>query len=247
MIANGCVIFLLLTQRQRKVADLLVLHLSLSEFLGVTWNVILRPLQWFSSVEYVPIVRVIGGQFFGALFYQSIICISFDRLLAAKLVLRYRVLITKRRLQIVLLLIWVLSIMCAVICAIEFDMNTIIWMFWSSITIASILISYSYIAMVLYKQKQFQRNSSCTHVQRFNYKIPLCITLSYILTMFIPDIVVVIDETLFTVWTLVIWYTNFLIDPLVYVFFRVFYKRRSERQLSVSSRNSNITAITTTV
>ena len=115
LLANGCAIYLLLNKRSKKIADLLVLHLGITEFMGVAWNVILRPLNMFIPIKYASMVRTIGNQFFGAMFYQSVICISLDRLLVAALVLRYKVVITKRKLLLITILIWILSIMCAVI------------------------------------------------------------------------------------------------------------------------------------
>ena len=196
-------------------------------------------------------VRTIGNQFLGAMFYQSVICISLDRLLVAALVLRYKIFVTKRRLLLIAILIWILSIMCAVIYGIwgiDSSLNRIIWMFWSSITMVSIMTSYLYIAVVLCRQKRiFKETASEKTMQRFNYEIPLCITLSYIVTQFIPDIVLVVDETLYSVWILVLFYANYLIDPLVYVYFGVYYKRRSHRHLPESTRSSTITVITTTI
>ena len=66
------------------------------------------------------------------------------------------------------------------------------------------------------EKKDINYNSALIQIQNS--------TLSYVLAMFIPDIVVGADKSLLTVWTLVIWYTNFLFDPLIYVFFR-FYKK----------------------
>ena len=213
---------------------MLVLHLCISEFFVVTWNVILRPLQWFSDVPHVSTIRLVGSEFFSALISQSIICISLDRLLAAGLTLKYKVIVTKQKLTFTVIVLWLLAFICALISAIDSTKSTIIWLFWSSTTITSIVLSYSYISVVLFKQNQKMRRKTSTSTQhQFNYRIPLCITLSYVLAMFIPDIVVVADKSLFTVWTLVIWYTNFLVDPLIYVFFR-FSHKRTKRHLFAS-------------
>ena len=48
--------------------------------------------------------------------------------------------------------------------------------------------------------------------------------------MYIPDMVIVVNAKLFTVWILVLWYTNYVIDPLVYVFFKIYRNRRSHKQ-----------------
>ena len=247
MVANGFAIYLLTTKRKRKKADILLLHLCIAEFFGVAWNVILRPLNMVYSIKYISIYNNIGNQILGALYYLSIIWISVDRLLAAALSLKYKVLVTKGRMLMIAMIVWLFSIICAIISGIKPSLNFFIWMFWSTITTASILISYSYILIVLYRQKHRFRRNSFIRIgnQRFNYEVLLCITLSYIVTMFIPDMVIVIDKELYTVWILVIWYTNHLIDPLIYVFFRIYYNKRSPRQLPVLSRSSNLATITT--
>ena len=56
---------------QKKVADLLVLQLSIVEFTGVAWNVILRPIQWFAPKKHVSMVRLIGNMIFSTLFYHQ--------------------------------------------------------------------------------------------------------------------------------------------------------------------------------
>ena len=246
VVANGCAIFLLQRKKPKVVADILVLHLIVSELAIVMWNMIFRPIVWFADIHLVMVamVRMIGSQFFSSLIYQSIIFISLDRFLVAILSFKYKVIVTKEKLWFVIVLIWVLSIISAVICGTLSSSQTIIWIFWSVITIISIAVSYSYIFTVLYKRKQvLEKCSSGSSLRRFDYKVPLCIAVSSLLTMLTPDIVTVIDPALFTMWVLVIWYTNFLIHPLLYVFFRVYHKRRSLRQVSVLAASPTIARI----
>ena len=236
--ANGAAIIALIRSKKRTVGDTLVLHLCILGVLGVTFNVILRPLIWFTDFPHVFVVRIIGSQFFSSIFYQSIICISFDCLLAVRLNLTYKAIVTKSRLHKLITMIWVISTICAVISGIYSYTNTIIWIFWSTVTIISIIASYFYIIRVFYRQRaKFRKHKSCKYVRQFKYEVPFCITLSYILTMFIPDIVVVVDERLFTVWTLVIWYTYFLIYPLVYVFFKAYGKERKKSTTDILLQN----------
>ena len=185
IVANGYAIVMLLKKKSRTVADLLVLNLCTSEFLGVTYNVILRPLIWFYDIPHVSIVRSIGSQFVVTLIDLSTVCISLDRLLAVKLNLRYRLIVTQRKTIPVAGIIWSFSLISAVIRGIISSSTFIIWVFWHSITIMSIIISYSYISMVLYRQKcLLQINASHRNVSRFNYAIPFCITFSYLMTTF---------------------------------------------------------------
>ena len=245
IVANGCAIYMLQTKKSKTIADMLVFHLIVSEFSIVAWNLIFRPIVWFGNIPHTPMIRMVVSQFLSSLIYQSIIFISFDRLLAARLNVRYKVNVTKDRLILVIMLMWVLSILSATICGIDSSSNTIIWIFWSLITIIAIVISYLCIFMVLYKRKQmFKIDLSYSFVRRFNFEIPLFITVSCVLTMLIPDIVCVVDHTLYSMWILVTWYTNFLVHPLVYVFFRV-YKQRSVSLVPPTLRFHNIATITT--
>ena len=246
IVANTCAIFVLQRKMPILVPDILVLHLIVSELIIVVWNVTFRSMIWFGGITHISIVQMIGNQFFVSLIYQLIIIISLDRFLVAKLNVRYRVIVTKRRLLWVVIVIWSLSIISAVICGAYSYFKTIVWIFWSVITIVSIVVSYSYIFMVLHRQKKILK-SSCSNVGQFKYKIPLCIAVSSILTMLIPDIVAVIDPKLITIWMLVIWNINFLFHPLLYVFSRVFQKRRSKRQMSECSRHQEVAEITTTM
>ena len=125
MIANGCAIFLLQKSRTKNIADLLVLQLTVVELIAVAWNVMLRPLQWFAHKRHVGMIRSIGNQFLAPLIYQSITFISLDRLLAAALSIKYRQVVTKRRLTFAALLNWVLAIICAIICGIYPSLNSI--------------------------------------------------------------------------------------------------------------------------
>ena len=247
IVANTCAIFVLRKKIPKLVPDMLVLHLVISELGLVIWNVTLRSMTWFGDIPRIPMVRMIGSQFGTSLIYQLIIIISLDRFLVAKLNVRYRVMVTKRKLFWVVILIWVLSIISAVICGIYSHFKTVVWIFWSVITIVSIVASYSYIILVLHRQKKTLK-SSRSNVGQFKYKVPLCIAFSTILIMLIPDIIAVVDPKLISYnLLLVIWYTNFLIHPLLYVFSRVCYKRHSQRQTSECGKHTMVAEITTTV
>ena len=244
--ASGCAISMLLKKRSRTVADLFVLNLCISEFLGVMYNVILRPLIWFCDIPHVSIVRSIGSQFVVTLIDLSTVCISLDRLLAVKLNLKYRLIVTQRKTMFVAGLIWSFSFISAGIRGIISSSTFIIWALWSSIAITSIIISYTYISVVLYRRKRLlQTNSSHKNVNRFNYEIPFCITLSYMMTKFIPKLVILADSSLFTIWTLNIFYLNYLIDPLVYVIYVIYRKRYSRKVVPMSRRSSNVHTIST--
>ena len=238
MVANGYAIFLLSTKRPKKVADILLLHLCVTDIAIVIWDVTLGITKWLMVTNEVQLNFIwdIGLQLLCALFYQSIICISWDRFLAARLHLTYRAIVTKSKLKLVVILMWVLSLTCAIISVTNPSpfKNTTIWVFWSVLTIFSIGIPYTYVFIVIYRQKRrFTKDSTRIIAPNFKYEIPLCITVSYILLVFIPDVMIMVDIRLLTGWILVIYHTNYLVDPLVYVLLTSHYKRRLNRQLSV--------------
>ena len=229
MVANGSALFLLLKKREKKVSDKLVMHLCFSELLIIIWHLITRSLVWFAKISQAPTVRKIGGQLTTSLLYESIICISLDRLLAASLVFRYKLIVTKGRLIIVVIFVWIFAVISSVLCVFMSYNTTRIWLFWSSLTMVSIIVSYSYIFIVLLKARsRVQNHSSQANV--FNYQVPLAIAIFFILSNFIPCLVILVDGKLFNIWVLVTLYSNGLFDPLVYVYFRICKKKRSESQ-----------------
>ena len=246
LVANGCAIFLQIKNKARKVSDRLVMHLCFSELLIMAWHLVTRSLVWFVKIAQASTVRKIGGQLTTSLLFQTVICISLDRLLAACLVFIDKSVVTKRRLIVVVILIWILAITSSIICVFMSYNTTRIWLFWSSLTMVSIFVSYIYIFFVLLTARRtFQNDSSQANRYVFNYQVPLAIAIVFILTNFIPCLVILVNEELFNIWVLVALYSSGIFDPLVYVFFQVYKKRdgRSKRERGVTMSNPTIATI----
>ena len=245
LIANGYAIFLQIKSKSKKVSDRLVMHLCFSEMLIMAWHLVTRSLVWFAKIAQASTVRKIGGQLTTSLLFQTVICISLDRLLAASLVFRYKIFVTKRRLMIVLIIIWIFAITSSILCVFMSYNTTRIWLFWSGLTMVSIIATYSYIFSVLFAARRtFQNDSSQANRRVFNYQVPLAIAIIFILTNFIPCLVILVNEKLFNIWVLVTLYSNGIFDPLVYVYFHAYKKRHAQSQRERSYTVSNTTIAT---
>ena len=250
IIANACATILLMKKKRKKAPDLLIIHLCISEFLLVAWHLGSRTLVWFGGVPKASMIQKIGSQLTTSLFYQSLICISLDRLLAVRLSYRYRIVVTNEKFKVVVIVIWLVSILTSVVCGFISYNNTLIWGIWSAITMLSIVVTYVYIIYALNRQRRKFNGDSSRICPKFNYRIPVWIATSFFLFLFIPDTVLWIDESLFSFWFLVMWYTNYLLDPIVYVFFEKCQKKNRHvemRQPSINSEASCAVTITSTL
>ena len=228
IIANACATILLMRKKRKKISDLLIIHLCMSELLLVVWHLGSRTLTWFGGLAKASMIQKVGSQFTTSLFYQSLIYISLDRMLAVRLNFRYRVVVTKERFQVIVAIIWIVAIITGIICGFIAYNNTLIWGTWSAITMMSIIVSYGYIICVLIQQRRKFNGDSARSHGKIRYRVPVWIVISFFAFLFIPDIILLINENIFSNWFLVMWYTNYLLDPIVYVFFE---KCRNNKKL----------------
>ena len=93
-----------------------------------------------------------------------------------------------------------------------------VWLFWDSTSIIIIASSYFYIMISVYRRREaMARNTPQSTVPPLKYQIPLFIICSFVLTLLIPDFVVILHHELHCIWFRVIWTLNWVSDPLVYV------------------------------
>ena len=241
-VANGVALYLLFNTKKKKVADLLLIHMCICESLAAMWQIVHNSLavrhKTGQTLTGTPL-NLVGEVVIFSSLYQIMICITIDRYLAVKLNLRYRLIVTKYRFFVTSTIIWTLSSLLGVLYALtSMGVYYVIWNVFDAITVATIIICYSYIIWTVHRQKCiFKINSSCRN--QFRYHIPLWIGLTFIFLIFIPNLVLTINNNLYGVWFLVIFSFNYCCDPLIYVL--SLYCERKRKQLVTNSSNNHVT------
>ena len=152
--------------------------------------------------------------------YQSVLLIVVDRVLAVYLVLKYKAVVTRKKLAIVYSVIWLVSTATGVTRYFipYFIFHSRVWLSLDSITTIIIASSYFYIAISVYRRRRaLRRDTSHATATQLNYQIPLFIICSFILTLPIPNFILMLHPKLYGIWFQVIWSLNWISDPLVYV------------------------------
>ena len=239
-IANGLALYLLLKTTKKKVADLLLIHICFWEGLGALWKIVNASLALHQKQLSRSLIHSIGGVVVYVSVCQTLICITIDRFLAVKLNFRYRSMVTKHRFYALLPAIWAISTSLGVLCALTSrKVMYLSWIVMDTITTATLVMSYSYIIITVHRQNRiFKRNSSVR--SQFKYKIPLCICLTYLIFIFIPDMIINIKSDLPILWFSVVFSINYCSDPLIYVVFSQC-ERRQKKKLSNISRDADST------
>ena len=227
--ANGLALYLLLTKKTKNVADLLLIHFCFCEGLGTIWEIANISVALHHKSFSRSSVHFVGEAVIYGSVYQTLICITLDRFFAIKFNIRYRSIVTKSRFFVLLPPIWVLSTSLGVLSALTsievyYTMCSVFEVFTATI----LVLSYAYIIITVLKQKRiFQQNSS-SHSQ-FKYEVPLCICLTYLILIFIPDLILTIKSDLYVLWFDVGYSINYFCDPLIYVVFSQYEKRQKKK------------------
>ena len=224
--------------KEKKVSDLLLIHMCFCESLGVTWGIVNVCFTLRQGKLPFTVLDLLGEVVIYASVYQTLICITLDRFLAVKLNFRYRSIVTKYRLCVLIPVIWVVSALLGTLLALtNFKVYFVTWNVLDACTVTTLLVSYTYIIMTVHKQKRiFKLNSSCR--SQFKYQIPLCICLTYLAFIFIPNLTLSIKSDLHGLWFMVVYSVNYCCDPLIYVLFSQYEKRR-KRKLVKNSRTTD--------
>ena len=213
----GC--FLLSTQKGKK--DLLLLHLSGVELALIIWDsffcirylVLAMDLIQPSKLYITGVIILVMEQI------KSIILITVDRVLAVKLTIRYRIIVTRKRMNIVFAVSWLLSISHGVMVNyISLQEMKQIRSAWEILVTLMIITGYGYI-IVLFQYRKRKLEENHRQIGRTNLKltVPGLILLTYIILCVIPDLLLSFG-TKFTLWILGLRYLNMLTDSLIYTF-----------------------------
>ena len=152
---------------------------------------------------------------------HTLIMITLDRVLAVKLLMRYRVVVTRKRTCLLFIPGWILGIGYAVLywLASNHGMAISYIVLDSSISIFFI-VSYTYIILKIknVRKKTSETSTHHSNAQSVRYHVPLIIVLSYACFYLIPDIIIATGALVLTEWFYVIWDMILIANPLAYMF-----------------------------
>ena len=211
-------LMLFIKQKNIGVSDLLVAHLCGCEFVSVITEYVTMTLYYWKQIDWKH--NYIDGPIVLALFvmcYLSIVSITLDRVLVVLLALKYKMYVAKKKVVIVFCTIWFVSIGMGLFHYFT-DNEEEIYLFFDLTIIIVIITSYSYISIaVLVRRRAIRRNGSQSNSVNIRYQIPLCIVITFVVTIFVPDLILLVRPDFYSVWIEVIWTLNWISDPLAYV------------------------------
>ena len=241
LIALCCISYaLVLIARQKKktVSDLLVMHLCGCELITMIYEYCRDCLYYWNKIDSsrdtfcMPLYTILYVSV-----YQSVLLIVIDRVLAVYLVLKYKVVVRKKKLVIVYSIMWIVSIATGII---RIFTTRMIWLFWDCASVIIIASSYFYIMISVYRRRRALRgDTSHAPAPQLKYQIPLFIICSFVFTLLIPDFIVIFDPELYCIWFHVIWSLNWISDPLVYVIFTKLQHKKDFKNKKELYRNPN--------
>ena len=208
-------------KREKSVADLLILHLLITEFLAVIWNIAhcfhsLFTIKWIYFIIHKIVIATIT---FAAM--QQIVCITVDRVLAVALNLKYRVLVNKFHVIPVSVTTWLIASLCGIVGNYMMNANEyqMMWLIWITLITVLIIVSYMYIIAAVHKQRNRIGPSNVTNShQGIKYQVPLLISSSLIIFNIVPDVLIYSNVIGFhNKWMAILYLTSAIFDPLVYV------------------------------
>lgn len=211
---------LLLTTRQKKPSDMMLAHLTVCDIIYIAVRTVLViSILKGTFQEHRLIFRAVS---FGTLIPQvmSLVIITIDRILAVNLLVRYKLVVTNKRLLVVLVCVWIFSAAYGV--SFWFS-KSIVYAFvalgLSTAVVLFFIVSYTYIIIKVHMTRRRTSTAGrCNQQSRFNYWIPFTIILTYVLFIVATDLSLVFTGFKFTAWHFIAWNLNPLADTITYVF-----------------------------
>ena len=214
---------LLMKGQQKKPSEIMLAHLTICNILTVCQLVATVVISNFiRAVNTVKTMWILSATQFliHVPLVVTLIIITVDRILAINLVLKYRLVVTNKRLALVLFCAWLLGVLYG---GSTYFVQSMVYFFVSLSASAAVvlflIVSYLYIII---KVRVMRRGISSTgqsnRHSRFNYTIPLTITLTYILFAVVPDITLQFSGSMnVSPWHYIAWTLNSLADTLTYI------------------------------
>lgn len=168
------------------------------------------------------------------LVYYLVLCLlTLNRLMASVFIYNYRNVVSKRRLLSALLTIWIVGIIITLpFYFIEFDTFFKIWykfiyLTLDAINLISAIVTYTYIFKTTKAREKRIKTSNQSNTSNKLVLISFLIILTFILFVTFPDIYyayrfAITEEggTLEEKVVMICWQINYILDPLIYIFFQ---------------------------
>ena len=219
-ILNISGLYLLATAKKKKIMILLMIHLTCMELsctlfwtIEETYHYLFKewPIADSKPIVIAPMTATC----------LTLAAITLERVLAVLLSIRFRLIVTKKRLALVLACIWLVSLSTVVV--LKFyrkDIYNHILLILDLQLIAIYVGSYTYILITVKRRRQeFISTNGGPSRNRLNLKVPFLLVLTLVCFWFIPDLILVagiIKER--PNWYTSIVYLNYISDPLIYLF-----------------------------
>ena len=249
LLLHGTALYLLFTKVNKKIMDIILINLCLSELLDIIWDCVYYSMALYTKDNWKPLAAQVATNALPFSIYQSIILITIDRLMAISLPCKYSTLITKTKALCAVTITWLLSIVYGVIIPFVSKLTAYrIWLTCDSLVTTFLTVSYVYIIIVVHLRKgQLNKKAAQKVHNKFKYRTPLLIVLSFILLVFIPDMVLVFKPRYHCIWVPVLWDMNYTLDAFIYVH----YSRRFCAKPKTVTQNivkySNLVTLSTSV
>ena len=227
LILNLLGLYLLLTQKRKSFSDLCLIHLSMVEIALYTFDVsyktkVIVMIGEFSHPDHFlwkkTVILVLG-----VAQYLSVMLLTTDRILAVRLGLKYKLVMTRNKFLVSVSIIWSISVLHSPYYLLFCHHN--IYLIWYTILVAFLVISYSYIISSIKtsarKTSQDMTNGGQIKVK---YEVPFLIILTITCLYFVPEILM--KSGIHTIWYHAIWALNFFFDPIIYIFGSLTIRRR---------------------
>ena len=153
---------------------------------------------------------------------EALIIITIDRVIATAMPFRYKIIVTKRRLIIVIIAVWVISLTTMTVLMKTSKISRIheFTFLITSPTEVIIFISYVYISLKIRKSRKkstADASSSSTRRGKKMILVSSCIVLSFAIFVAIPDIVLYVSykHENILIWIIQIYY---IINPIIYIY-----------------------------
>ena len=151
--------------------------------------------------------------------FLTLAAITLERVLAVLLTIKFRLMVTKRRLALVIAIIWLISL--STVMMLRFSRKVRfnhIMLFLDSLLIIIYVGSYSYIFITVKKRRRALRGQNGgPNTNGLNLKVPFLLVLTLVCFNLIPDLVLFAGLKR-PRWYSSIFYINYISDPLIYLF-----------------------------
>ena len=198
---------LLLKPGDNKPSDVMLAHLTLCDMLNIAVNLVVEIMYTNKMLSNQATLIMEGiGYAFLLPHLMTLVIITVDRILAINLVFRYRLVVTNKRLTILLVIVWILSavygtsyyfVRSKYYKKVLFSLSLVVVVFF--------IVSYTYIIIKVRRTRKALSSAGQTNRQsRFNYWIPFTIILTYILFVVVTDLTLVFNVRM-SIWHFLVW------------------------------------------